>query len=130
MATTVQARTTCPCGQDIELSGRLSHDELAIITCAACGQRHYAGVPGDGDDDAVRIVTVADVPELYANIHAGDITCRAHAGSALRASLEAHPRRKNHETPFGTYRRADAEDVAVFLVTGLTYECETCRFRR
>lgn len=128
MRTETEAGTICRCGQVIAVTGRPAADELIVITCGSCGARHYAGV--GYDDGLVRVVTVDGVPETYTNIHAGDITCRDHAGGYLRASLDAHPRRKNHETPFGTYRRTEEADVAGFLVEGLTYGCETCRYGR
>ena len=57
----------------------------------------------------------------------GSLTCPQHAGANLSASLEAHPRKKIHWTPMGTWELADPAYAEFFKSqTGVDFDCETC----
>lgn len=63
----------------------------------------------------------------------GALTCEDHAGSYLRASISASPRKRTHRTPLGTWELLTADEVAEMQtlfdewgITGRTEVCEMC----
>ena len=62
----------------------------------------------------------------------GALTCENHAGSYLRASISASPRKRTHRTPLGTWELLTDDEVAEMRdlfresIPGRTEVCEMC----
>jgi len=121
---------TCKCGEEYGFASALRPGDLAKVD-HECGATAWVASPKEWEDwDGLRYAFVDEVPDVYVNIHGGDILCLGHAGDSLRSAVEANPRRKNFDTPFGRYVRATEQDVAEFLTSDLEFDCEECKMRR
>lgn len=120
----------CKCGTTYEVgSVRLDRGDIARVE-HECGATAWVGrTPMWADTDDTTVAFVDEVPAVYINEHGGEILCYDHAGSALRSMLDAHPRRKGWDTPFGRFVRATEQDVAEFATSGLEFDCEECKAR-
>ena len=119
----------CRCGDEFVAELALSRGDLARVD-HDCGSRAWVGrTPSWADADETSVAFVDEVPDVYVNEHGGEILCYAHAGSALRSAVDASPRRKGWDTPFGRFVRATEQDVAEFATSGLTFDCEECKAR-
>jgi len=129
-ANTTLATTTCRCGATLT-SSVPKEGYMAIVACA-CGVQHLCGIDHYADEP-VRFVERAVITEqqaaLLTGVDDGRIVCVQHAGSYVRSAVEAKPKQKSWNSPWGRYARTVQEDVDSFTLSGLTYGCEDCRFR-
>lgn len=57
-------------------------------------------------------------------------TCVEHMGFTLKSEIEAHPRRKTHNTCFGqAYLMTDAEIAELQTILETDEVCETCSYQ-
>ena len=129
--TATTASTTCACGAVITAAVP-KPGYLAIITCDTCEAQHLLGVDEfGGHDDPVRFVPRAPMTaEQAALVHGlddGRIVCLQLAGGYVRSAVEARPKQKSWNSPWGRYARTQQEDVDSFTLSGMTYACEGCR---
>lgn len=129
----------CKCGEQwVECTGELDYNEIVTIT-HDCGAKIYVGSVIDYEAELVDVfapplklayalVDKSEVPEVFINIHGGDMTCRKHAGMSLDSAIATRPRAKKWATPFGEYVRATELDVASWRMSGIDseFDCETC----
>lgn len=121
---------SCKCGDDYGFASALRPGDMARVT-HECGATAYVASAKEWEDwSGLRYVFVDEVPDVYVNQHGGEILCRDHAGSSLLAAMEAKPRAKGWDTPFGRFVRATEDDVAEFLTSELEFDCEECKMRR
>jgi hypothetical protein len=133
----------CKCDETFAANvGKLDYNEILTVT-HDCGAKIYVGNVIDHAAELVDVfapptkiayvfVDASEVPEVFINVNAGDMTCRAHAGMSLSAALESKPRARKFRTPFGDYARATALDVASWRLGDMSsgmdiaFDCETC----
>jgi len=61
----------------------------------------------------------------WMNVQSGMLLCSDHAGTYLASAIAAHPKRKSHDTPLGTWERLNTAEVE-YLASEFGYLCETC----
>jgi hypothetical protein len=133
----------CKCDETFIVVGvKLDYNEIMTVT-HECGAKIYVGSVIDYNAELVDVfapplklayalVDKSEVPEVFINVHAGDMTCRKHAGMSLSGAVDAKPRAKKYSTPFGDYVRATELDVASWRMGNiasdmdLEFDCETC----
>lgn len=140
---TDQISIACKCDATFIVDDvQLDYNEIMTVT-HDCGAKIYVGSVIDHNAELVDVfapprklayalVDKSEVPEVFINVHAGDMTCRKHAGSSLSAAVDAKPRAKKYATPFGDYARATELDVASWHMGNIAsdmdveFDCETC----
>jgi hypothetical protein len=133
----------CKCDETFAAKvGKLDYNDIATVT-HDCGTKIYVGSVIDREAELVDVfapptklayvlVDASEVPEVFINVNAGDMTCRAHAGMSLSAALDSKPRARKFRTPFGDYARATELDLASWRLGNVSngmdiaFDCETC----